>query len=79
MESARKFIEKMETDEDFRKKVNECKDTETRMTFVKAEGFDFIEDDIKAVKVELSDEELECVVGGGTDLAACWLFGSRFH
>jgi len=32
MESAKAYIERMKTDEDFRKKVTECKDTDTRKT-----------------------------------------------
>ena len=34
IESAKAFIERMKTDEDFAKEVKECKDADVRMTFV---------------------------------------------
>ncbi len=38
---------RMKTDEEFRKKVLECKDAKKRMELVKAEGFDFSKSYIK--------------------------------
>ncbi|MEN6462097.1 MAG: Nif11-like leader peptide family natural product precursor [Syntrophomonas sp.] len=62
--SAKKFIERMKTDEDFAKKVIACKDSEERLAFVKMEGFDFTSAEITQKAGELSDEELERVSGG---------------
>ncbi len=64
MESAKAFIERMKTDEDFRNKVNECKDQETRMAFVKHAGFNFTKDDLDLAKAELSDDVVSDVSGG---------------
>ncbi|MEQ8167563.1 MAG: Nif11-like leader peptide family natural product precursor [Candidatus Eremiobacterota bacterium] len=65
LESAKAFVEKINTDEDFRNKVTGFKDTESRMAFVKSQGFDFTADDIKSAKGELSDELLDAIAGGG--------------
>jgi len=68
LESAKAYVERMKTDEDFRKKVFECKDNKTRKNFVLKEGFDFAVDDLKKLSGELSEEELERVAGG-----ACYI------
>lgn len=65
MESAKSFVERMKTDEDFRNKVNECKDGETRMALVRQKGFDFTEEEVKQFSKELSDEVLDALAGGG--------------
>jgi len=65
LESAKAFVEKINTDEDFRNKVTEFKDTESRMAFVKSQGFDFTPDDIEKAKGELSEEALDAISGGG--------------
>ena len=64
IESAKNFIDRMKTDEEFAKKVNESKDADARMEFVKTAGFDFIPAEIREAKEELSDEELDAVAGG---------------
>ena len=65
IESAKAFIERMKNDKEFAKKVKECKDTEERMEFVKAEGFDFTREEIKEVVGDkLTDDDLDSVVGG---------------
>jgi predicted ribosomally synthesized peptide with nif11-like leader len=64
MESAKSFLERMKNDEDFRKKVTECKDTDGPMNFVKSQGFDFTADDIEFAKGELSDEDIGNISGG---------------
>jgi len=71
LESAKKFIERLKADENFRKKASEFKDAEARTNFVKSQGFDFTKEDIELVKSELSNEELESIVGG-TSGDACW-------
>lgn len=47
MESAKLFVERIKNDEDFRNRVNECKDNETRKAFVSQQGFDFTGEDIE--------------------------------
>ncbi|MEQ8192203.1 MAG: Nif11-like leader peptide family natural product precursor [Candidatus Eremiobacterota bacterium] len=64
MESAKAFMERMKTDEDFRNKVNECKDQEARKALVISEGYNFTKDDIELMKAELSDDVLSEVSGG---------------
>jgi len=64
LESAKAYIERMKNDENFKKKVTELKDSETRKVFVVSEGFDFSVEDIKQASCELSEEELEKLSGG---------------
>ena len=64
IESAKAFIEKMKTDEDFNQKVKGCKDAEERMAFVKEAGFDFTSEELKEVSENLSDDDLDGVAGG---------------
>ena len=64
IESAKAFIERLKTDEEFKERVNDAADKEARIALVNAEGFDFSEEDIKAVKSELSDDELDAVSAG---------------
>jgi len=66
IESARAFIERMKTDEDFRTKVNMCKDSEERKSCVFKEGFEFKAEELKLARAEISDGELDMVVGGGS-------------
>lgn len=69
IQSAKKFIERMKTDEDFAEKVIACKDSGERLAFVKKEGFDFTKAEVDAAANEISDDELYEVAGGGN---ACW-------
>ncbi len=66
-ESAKAFVERMKNDENFRKECSGKSSPEDRMKFVKESGFDFSREDIKHVKSELSDEELESLGGGHND------------
>lgn len=61
-ESAKAFIERMKTDEDFAKKVGECKDAEARMSFVREAGYTFSPDEVGS----LSDDDLQAIIGGTT-------------
>lgn len=71
IESAKAFIDRMNTDEEFAKKVTACKDAGTRMAYIKDEGFDFTVAEITTVKGELSDEELDLVAGGKETWLGC--------
>lgn len=63
--SAKAYVEKIKTDEEFAKKVKACKDADERMAFVKKAGFDFTVEEINSLKGQLSDNELDAVAGGG--------------
>ncbi len=69
VESAKSFLERMKTDEDFRKECSDKSSPEDRMIFLKESGFDFSKEEFEQVKPELSDDELSKVTGGG----GCWL------
>ena len=47
LESAKLFIDRMNTDEDFAKKVTQCKDKKARMSFVREAGFNFTPEMVK--------------------------------
>ncbi len=64
IESAKAFVERMKTDEDFRKEVGEKSSPEDWMKFVKENGFDFSKEEFEQVKSELSEEELDRIDGG---------------
>ncbi|HHY28044.1 MAG TPA: Nif11-like leader peptide family natural product precursor [Desulfitobacterium dehalogenans] len=73
IESAKAFMEKMKTDQDFAKKVMAAKDAEERRVLVKEEGFDFSTAELKEVGAELSDSELDAVAGGACLIDTCGL------
>ena len=75
IESAQAFIEKMQTDSDFRERVVALKSREQRRSFINNEGYDFTKEEFEQAKQkfaiettssdgELSDEDLENVAGG---------------
>ncbi|MCP4934343.1 MAG: Nif11-like leader peptide family natural product precursor [bacterium] len=64
IESAKAFLEKMKTDENFRKECSGKPSHEEWIKFVKESGYDFSNEDIEQVKSDLSDDELEMIVGG---------------
>ncbi len=73
IESAKAFMERVVNDEDFRKEVGEIATAEERMAFVTAAGFDFTKEELKNVqeKMQLTDEELGSIAGGGWE-DSCW-------
>jgi len=62
--SVQAFIEKMKSDEAFSAKIMAVADSAERMDLVQAEGFDFTAEEIKVQASELSDDDLEVIVGG---------------
>ncbi|HPL53222.1 MAG TPA: Nif11-like leader peptide family natural product precursor [Bacillota bacterium] len=66
VESAKAFIAKIKSDEDFKSKLSQLENGQARLDFAKAAGFDFTADDIAKAKEEqgLTDEELDGVAGG---------------
>ncbi len=65
VESAKAFVERMQSDEAFAKRVAEAESKEDRWVIVKAEGFDFTKDEIEGSTGELSDAELDGVRAAG--------------
>ena len=64
IESVKSYINRISTDENFYRQVIECKDSEKRMVFVKAAGFDFTVDEFRETSAAMSDDELNSVTGG---------------
>lgn len=64
-ESVKAFIEKIKTDGAFAAKLKEITDSNARLEFVKAAGFNFSDEEIKQIQGELSDEDLDAVAGAG--------------
>ena len=66
IESAKAFLEKVKSDEDFKKSLSGLKDGQARLEFAKKSGFNFTPADLAKVKEEegLTDEELDGVAGG---------------
>ena len=64
IESAKAFVERVKSDEEFAKRVAGADSREERAEIAKAEGFDFTPEELKTVTGELSAEELEAVAGG---------------
>jgi predicted ribosomally synthesized peptide with nif11-like leader len=72
VESAKKFVERLANDAEFRAQVESAPDPATKKKLVQAAGYDFDMADISAVLPqsaggELSDAELEGVAGGSAD------------
>ena len=64
IESAKAFIERMKTDEEFRNSVGEIATAEERMEYVKGAGFDFTKGELDEITDELTDEQLRDSSGG---------------
>mgnify|MGYP003594433388 CR=1 FL=1 len=64
VEAAKACIERIKTDEDFAKKVGECKTKEERIEFVRSIGYDFTYAEFHEVTGELTDDELDSIAGG---------------
>ncbi len=84
IEQARRFIERVHADDEFRVRVLAEQDVDARMELIRSEGFDCTAEEIAAVLVALADARLENVGGGrgapapnGPGPAAAWPHG--FH
>ena len=64
VEDAKKFIEKVNADADFREKLASAKTKEDRMKIAEGEGFSFTVDEFEKASSELSDADLAQVAGG---------------
>lgn len=72
MESAISFYERLESDGELSERIKELGDRESISRYVKEDlGYDFSEEEMQKVvferNPELSDEELEAVVGGTSE------------
>ena len=59
-------MERMSSDDDFRKQLEAAPSPEEWRRMVKEGGYDVRADDLKRLNSELSDEDLEKVAGGET-------------
>ncbi len=64
LESAREFIEKFQKDRELTAKLAGAKSPDEKMALAKAAGFDFSFEELAKVNEELSEDELDAVVGG---------------
>jgi predicted ribosomally synthesized peptide with nif11-like leader len=74
IESAKAFLERVKTNEDFRNLVGGIATADQRMEFVRKSGYEFSKEEIDRVKDELGEDQLDGVVGGGYcphDLSNC--------
>ncbi len=66
IESAKLFNKRIETDEEFAKKVIACKDAQERKTLIHKAGFDFTASELMEAGMVLSDDDLDDIAAGGT-------------
>ncbi len=59
IESAKAFLERIKSDEDFRKKVLEIATEEERMEYVKTTRYEFTNEELGQVQGQLRDEEMD--------------------
>lgn len=64
IESAKAFIERMKSDEVFAKEVTRYKEKDERYDFVVSQGFEFTEEELKAQRSELTEDEMNAISGG---------------
>ena len=68
VDSAKSFLERLKSDEAFRKSINDAKSFDDRVALVKGSGYNFTKEEMEQAHPagggELSDEELESVSGG---------------
>jgi predicted ribosomally synthesized peptide with nif11-like leader len=71
VESAKKFLEMVKGDEDFRKKLENASSDDARKRIVEDKGFDFTKVELKEAAgisggpQKIGEEDLQAVAGGG--------------
>lgn len=71
--AAQAFVDKMKTDEEFKKKIMAVEDVDQRMKLINSEGFDCTAAEINELSRELSSEEIEgLVLSGGWGYYPCY-------
>ncbi|MDW7650929.1 MAG: Nif11-like leader peptide family RiPP precursor [Bacillota bacterium] len=71
IESAKSYVERLKTDEDFSECILNAENADARKKIVQVEGFNFTKEDIDAVVSMLSDEELSDVTRGPWSGSLC--------
>ena len=64
-EQLKAFLEAVKADVGLQEKLNAAKDVDAVVAIAKAAGFVISAEELKRAKVEVSEEELEDVAGGG--------------
>jgi predicted ribosomally synthesized peptide with nif11-like leader len=64
-------MERMQTDNDFAKKIIACKDWETALPIISGEGFQFTLEEFKSLTDDICDDDLASVSGG---LSVAWSY-----
>ena len=63
--AAKAFLERIQVDQEFAKRVSACKTREERHALVKQEGYEFTWEELQEVaQQELTEEQLDLVAGG---------------
>ena len=66
-EAVKAFFERARTDPDFARQIAACTDEKTCLAVAKAAGFEFSSEEFSEEKGNLSEKELERIVGGVFD------------
>ncbi len=64
IQSARDFLAKVASDEQFRCGLTACKPGAEQQKYAQAAGFDFTSEEINTVRSEIQDADLDVVSGG---------------
>lgn len=64
IQSAKDFVEKASKDEKFLKNCNALENSEQKDAFLRENGFDFTEEELKEISSDLSVDDLDDVIGG---------------
>lgn len=64
IESAKAFVERMKSDQEFATKLNKFKTLEELQGFLRQTGYDFTKEEFNQVSGELQDRDLDSVNGG---------------
>jgi len=68
IESAKNYIERLKTDEEFRNTVISFSTSQERTKFIRTKGFDFTKDEVLQATKCFTDDELSKVAEGKTDI-----------
>jgi len=64
MESAKAFVERIKTDQEFAANMKQCKNLEEFNKCITNAGFNFTQEEVSMVNNILEDDQLEAVLGG---------------
>lgn len=69
IQSARDFLDRVESDKEFRKRLGDCTTTAEQQQFAREAGFEFTSEELGVVRGELQDADLDMISGGGCSCA----------